>query len=88
MRYTAVTTTRSAIFEEAAGHSVNMKEMEQICKNQAFQETALAVLPKLTKGEWPLLFPSKEHPGCYESALHFPPPELPLTALQMSYWQL
>ena len=40
-------------------------------QNQAFQETALAVLPKLTKGEWPLLFPSKEHPGCYESALHF-----------------
>ena len=73
------------ILEEAAGHSVNMKEMEQICKNQAFQETALAVLPKLTKGEWPLLFPSKEHPGCYESALHFPPPELPLTALQMSW---
>lgn len=25
------------------------------------------------------------HPGCYESALHFPPPELPLTALQMSW---
>ena len=47
------------ILEEAAGHSVNMKEMEQICKNQAFQETALAVLPKLTKGEWPLLFPLK-----------------------------
>ena len=40
------------ILAEAAGHSVNMKEMEQICKNQAFQETALAVLPKLTKGEW------------------------------------
>ena len=73
------------ILEEAVGHSVNMKEMEQICKNQAFQETALAVLPKLTKGEWPLLFPSKEHPGFYESALHFPPPELPLTALQMSW---
>lgn len=73
------------ILAEAAGHSVNMKEMEQICKNQAFQETALAVLPKLTKGEWPLLFPSKEHPGCYESALHFSPPELPLTALQMSW---
>lgn len=73
------------ILAEAAGHSVNMKEMEQICKNQAFQETALAVLPKLTKREWPLLFPSKEHPGCYESALHFSPPELPLTALQMSW---
>ena len=24
------------ILEEAAGHSVNMKEMEQICKNQAW----------------------------------------------------
>ena len=34
------------ILEEAVGHSVNMKEMEQICKNQAFQETALA-------GEYP-----------------------------------
>ena len=47
------------ILAEAAGHSVNMKEMEQICKNQAFQETALAVLPKLTKGEWPFFSPQR-----------------------------
>lgn len=73
------------ILEEASSHPVNMREIEKICQNRAFQETALTVLPKLTKGEWPLLFPSKKQSGCYESVLHFPPPKLPLTALQLSW---
>lgn len=73
------------ILEEASVHPVNMKQIEHICRSQAFQETALTIIPKITKGDWPLLFSSKEQPDSYQSALHTSPPKLPLTALQRSW---
>ena len=83
--YSCYYQTVRRILEQAAERPISVKEMEQLCRTWAFQETSLSVLPRLTKGDWPLLTHLEDAPSTYKSALSFPPPELPLTDLQMSW---
>ncbi|WP_455618393.1 WYL domain-containing protein [Eisenbergiella sp.] len=70
------------ILAEAQDAPVSVKRMEEIARAHGFQETALAILPKLTSGAWPLL----DKPGEkeYHSRLS-QAPRTPLSGLQKSW---
>lgn len=71
------------ILEEAHRRPITRKDMEAICRTYGFQESALAIVPKLTDGGWPLLKEKENH--TYSSRLLLPPAPLPLTTLQRSW---
>lgn len=88
--YSCYYNTIRHILTEASGRPLSLKEMEELCQCYGFQETALAILPKLTDGTWPLLeeYHDKKHPcdsSGYKSVLGLPPPKLPLTGLQRAW---
>ncbi|MFR1369869.1 MAG: hypothetical protein ACLSA0_06575 [Eisenbergiella massiliensis] len=61
------------ILAEAQDTPVSVKRMEEIALSHGFQETALAILPKLTSGAWPLLEEAGEKE--YRSRLSQAPPD-------------
>ena len=67
--YSCYYQTVRRILEQAAERPISVKEMEQLCRTWAFQETSLSVLPRLTKGDWPLLTHLEDAPSTYKSAL-------------------
>lgn len=70
------------ILTEAQDAPVSVKRMEEIARAHGFQETALAILPKLTSGAWPLLdeLGEKEYHSRLSRA-----PRTPLSSLQKSW---
>ena len=68
---------------EAASRPITRREMEDICKTYGFQESSLAILPRIEDHTWPLF--QEETPGIFTSRLHGAPPSLPLTTLQKSW---
>lgn len=70
------------ILAEAQDTPVSEKKMEEIASAHGFQETALAILPKLTGGDWPLLEAAGDK--TYRSKLSHAP-RTPLTSLQKSW---
>ena len=70
------------ILAEAQDTPVSVKRMEEIALSHGFQETALAILPKLTSGAWPLLEEAGEKE--YRSRLS-QAPRTPLSSLQKSW---
>ncbi len=59
------------ILLEAGKAPITIKEMEEICRRYASPESALAIVPKLTKGTWsPLLEEQEKH--LFSSALRRP----------------
>ena len=73
------------ILEHAAKCPISRREMEDICRTYAFQETSPTVIPKLTDGTWPLLRPFHESSGTFTGTLLHPSVQLPLTTLQKSW---
>ncbi len=71
------------ILMEAETSPVTEKRMRELSERYGYQESALAIVPKLSDGTWPFLTPS----GC--TALTHPdalkPGALPLTKLQKSW---
>ena len=59
------------------------QEIEQLARSQGFQESALAIVPKLMDGSWPFL--SKQADGRYTCALRYPNALYSLTTLQKSW---
>ena len=49
------------ILTEAHQSPITLGRMEQIAAENAFAESALAILPKLTGDDWPLLTPCGDH---------------------------
>lgn len=64
-------------------HPVTRAEIEEICRCHGFEESALAITPRLTEGTWPLL--EKQGKDAYVSCLDHASPLLPLTDLQKSW---
>lgn len=79
------------ILLEAGKAPITIKEMEEICRRYASPESALAIVPKLTKGTWsPLLEEQEKH--LFSSALRRPENlsadgflKVPLTKMQKSW---
>lgn len=71
------------ILEEAAQGPVTKQDMERLCRDYAYQESALTIVPKLTEGIWPLL--QNQAPSAWASRLKYPPVTPPLTSLQLSW---
>ena len=67
----------------AADHPLTSQDMEDICRTLGFQESALAILPKIKDGTWPLF--QENDLRTYTSRLHTPPCPLPLTSLQKAW---
>ena len=67
------------ILQQAALDPVNRQEVVKLCRTYGFEESALALAPKLLGGSLPLL---DENGG---SRLKHLPPKLPLTALQKAW---
>ena len=61
---------------------VTAGRMEQLAAEKAFGESALAILPKLTGGDWPLLVPCGD--DAFRSRLTHTP-HVPLSTLQKSW---
>ena len=67
------------ILKQADLNPVSRREVEELCRTYGFEESALALAPKLFGGSLPLL---DENGG---SRLKHLPPKLPLTSLQKSW---
>lgn len=72
------------ILEEASSSPVSRERMEEICRDTAFGESALTILPKLTKGSWSSLLVSEDK-KTYSSALSSRSFSFPLTNLQKGW---
>lgn len=70
------------ILTEAEQSPVTVRRMEQLAAKKAFGESALAILPKLTGGDWPLLVPCGD--DTFRSRLTHTP-HVPLSTLQKSW---
>ena len=70
------------ILMEARMQPLTRKQVEAIVQKYGFQESALAIMPKLIQGEWALLQENED--GTY-SPLVSQVPELPYTVLQKSW---
>ena len=70
------------ILTEAEQSPVTAGRMEQLAAEKAFGESALAILPKLTGGDWPLLVPCGG--DAFRSRLTHTP-HVPLSTLQKSW---
>jgi len=70
------------ILEEASEKTLTARQMEEMIRENGFQESALTIIPKLISGEWAL--GSLDAKGSFHSAVsHIP--RLPLTHLQKSW---
>ena len=67
------------ILEQASLGPVERRQAEELCRRYGFEESALALVPKLFGGSLPLL----DEEG--ESRLKNTPPKLSLTGLQKSW---
>ena len=70
------------ILTEAHQSPITLGRMEQIAAENAFAESALAILPKLTGDDWSLLTPCGDH--TFRSRLAHPT-HIPLSTLQKSW---
>mgnify|MGYP007081478625 CR=1 FL=1 len=74
------------ILDEAAEHGLSESDLNHIADTYGYEESALAIVPKLVSGEWNLLVKSPEGPSgkpLFYSRVKAPEP-LPLTGLQRS----
>ena len=75
------------ILDEAAEHGLSESDLNHIADTYGYEESALAIVPKLVSGEWNLLVKSPEGPSgkpLFYSRVKAPEP-LPLTGLQRSW---
>ncbi len=75
------------ILDEAAEHGLSECDLNRIADTYGYEESALAIVPKLVSGEWNLLDKSPEGPSgkpLFRSRVKAPEP-LPLTGLQRSW---
>ena len=72
------------ILEEAFSSPITRKRMNEICRETAFEESALAILPKLMEGSFRCLL-SSEDGQTYRSALSSGRLSFPFTNLQKSW---
>ena len=72
------------ILEEGKASPVSAARMEEICRELAFEESALAILPRLTEGSWSSLL-SAEGKNTFSSALSSGDLSAPFTSLQKSW---
>lgn len=70
------------ILAEAAKQPVTQNKMEAIACQYGYQESALAIIPKLTEGDWSLMRPGPEHTWSPVLAHQV---KQPLTNLQKSW---
>ena len=70
------------ILTEAHQSPITLGRMEEIAAENAFAESALAILPKLTGDDWPLLTTCGDH--TFRSRLAHPT-HIPLSTLQKSW---
>lgn len=80
--YSSYINVVQCILTEAHQSPITLGRMEQIAAENAFAESALAILPKLTGDDWPLLTPCGDH--TFRSRLAHPP-HIPLSTLQKSW---
>lgn len=75
----------ACILEEAGQRPVTRRQMEQTARNLGYDESSLAIVPKLTEGVWPFLVPDSQNPGAFRSVLRGPVFPMTLTVLQLSW---
>lgn len=80
--YSCYYTVVRRILEEAGKRGLTERELQEICSQFGFQESALAIVPRLTDGTWPFL--EKQPDKTYRSRLAHTG-KLPLTNLQKSW---
>lgn len=59
--YSSYINVVQCILTEAHQSPITLGRMEEIAAENAFAESALAILPKLTGDDWPLLTPCGDH---------------------------
>lgn len=80
--YSSYINVVQCILTEAHQSPITLGRMEEIAAENAFAESALAILPKLTGDDWPLLTPCGDH--TFRSRLAHPT-HIPLSTLQKSW---
>ncbi len=72
----------AAVLKKAMISPLSEKEISDIVNDNAFGESALYIVPKLTSGEWPLLI--KTNDGLYSPVIKNSP-KMPMTLLQRAW---
>lgn len=83
--YTCYYQVVAKILEESMRRPLTRRQIEYLARAYGCDESVLAVVPRLTQGDWPFLKQDKSPSGAYSSALKNPPFPQPLTRLQKSW---
>ncbi len=81
--YTCYYQVVARILEEAARHPLTRRRIEDLVREYGYDESALALIPRLIQGDWPFL--EKTSSDTYISLLRNPLFPQPLTRLQKSW---
>lgn len=81
--YTCYYQVVARILEEAARHPLTRRQIEDLVREYGYDESALALVPRLIQGDWPFL--EKTSSGDYTSLLKNPLFPQTLTRLQKSW---
>mgnify|MGYP002513043457 CR=1 FL=1 len=83
--YTCYYHVVAKILEETMRRPLTRCQIEDLARTYGYDESVLAVVPRLVQGDWPFLKPDKSPSGTYSSALKNLPFPQPLTRLQKSW---
>lgn len=76
--YSAYFRTVSCILTAAVRGAADADTLQNIVRDNAFEESVLSILPRLKSGEWPLLHPDMTTPLTHE-------PSMPMTELELRW---
>lgn len=83
--YTCYYQVVARILSEAAHHPLTRIQMEEMARQYGYDESLLAIVPRLTQGDWPFFQKDKTSSHTYTSVLKQDPFPQPLTNLQRSW---
>ncbi len=69
--YTCYYQVVARILTKAARHPLSRRQIEDLAKEHGYDESALLLVPRLIRGDWPFL--EKVSPDTYASRLKYPP---------------
>ena len=85
--YTCYYQVVAKILHEAALQPLTRSRLETLARTYGYDESALAIVPRLLQGDWPFLCRENTSPPAYSCALKNPVFPQSLTKLQKS-WQI
>ena len=83
--YTCYYQVVAQILKEAAQHPLTRRQIEELAREHGYDESVLAIVPRLIQGDWPFFRQYPPASDLYSSVLKNPLFPRPLTGLQKSW---